>query len=76
MYVILLLDLNTRIQEPRESREEDFAMALLDSGLVVMTECFMTRRRYIGGGKLDVVDEARGQTSDSEGRPNYYIGQL
>ena len=46
MEVILLGDLNSPLPELRGAREEDLAMALVDSGTVNMTDHFTPRRRY------------------------------
>ena len=43
-------DLNTRLGDPRDKREEDLETALMDQGLVNMTDHFLTRRRYRGAG--------------------------
>ena len=48
--VIMLGDLNERLQEPRETREKDLETVLEDSGLVNMNYHFMPRRRYRGAG--------------------------
>ena len=47
---ILLGDINVRLMEPREIREDELASALVDSRLGNMTEHFTPRRRYRGKG--------------------------
>ena len=48
MKVVLLGLINIRLREPQDSREEDIATALADSGMVNITAHFMPRRRYRG----------------------------
>ena len=48
MEEILLGDLNVRLREPQDTREEDLATALTGSGLVGMTSHFVPRRWYRG----------------------------
>ena len=50
MEVILLGGLNVMLRKPRDAREDELVTALSDSGLVDVTDHFMTRRRYIGAG--------------------------
>ena len=47
---ILLGDLNARLGEPCDKREEDLVMALADYGLEYITRHFNLRRRYRGQG--------------------------
>ena len=42
--LILMGDLNARLGNPRDKREEDLAMALADRGLVNMTDHFLPRQ--------------------------------
>ena len=44
--VILLGDLNVRLQEPHEAQEEELAMVVAACGLKDMTSHFIPRRRY------------------------------
>ena len=44
--MILMGDLNARLGDPRDEREEDPVMALVDRGLINMTDHFMPLRRY------------------------------
>ena len=46
--VILLGDLNLRLREPRNEREEDLATALANPGLVNRTDHLPPRRQYRG----------------------------
>ena len=39
-------DLDVRLRDPREEREEDLETALADRGLVSNTDQFMPPRRY------------------------------
>ena len=50
MKAILLGELNAKLRELLEAREEDLATALEDSGLVDMKSHFIPRRRYRGTG--------------------------
>ena len=71
MQAIMLQDVNASLKEPQDSREEDLATALTDSGLVNMKYHFMRRRRYRGAGSwaLQMRQEVRKLT----GRGNYSI---
>ena len=46
IYMILMGDLNARLGYPPDEREEDLATALVDRGLVNMTDHFMPGRWY------------------------------
>ena len=46
--MILMGDLNACLGYPREKREEDLATALVDRGMVNMSEHFITGRCYKG----------------------------
>ena len=48
MEAILLGDLNAKLREPRDARDEYLVTALADSGIVDMISQFIPRRRYIG----------------------------
>ena len=48
--VILLGDLNVRLQEPRDVQEEELAKVAADCVLEDMTDNFTTRMRYRGDG--------------------------
>ena len=48
--LILMGDLNTRLGKPRDKREDDLVTALVDQGLVNMTDHFLPRRQYRGAG--------------------------
>ena len=50
MEVILLGDLNVRLREKRDAREDELATALEDSGMGDVTAYFMPRWRYRGMG--------------------------
>ena len=50
MEVILLGDLNARMREPRDDREDELAPALVGIGLGDVTAHFTPRRRYQGTG--------------------------
>ena len=50
MEVILLGDLNIRLREPREDREDELATALAGIGLMDVAAHFTPRRRYRGTG--------------------------
>ena len=43
-------DINVRLREPREIREDELVSALVDSRLGEMTDHFTPRRRYRGTG--------------------------
>ena len=49
--VLLLGDLNVRLQEPRDTQEEELATVVAACGLVDMKLHFMLRRRYRGDGR-------------------------
>ena len=49
--VILMVDLNMRLQEPRDAWEEELLTVVAFCGLDEMTEDFMPRRRYRGDGR-------------------------
>ena len=44
--MILMGDLNARLGDPHEKLEENLATALVDRGMVNMTDHFMPFRRY------------------------------
>ena len=46
MELILLGDLNVRLREPRDAREEDLETTLAESGVFGMTSHFVARRWY------------------------------
>ena len=48
---IILGDLNVRLRDPCDGREEDLEMVLADCGLVNMTDHSLPRRRYMGDGR-------------------------
>ena len=48
--LILVGDLNMRLGNPHDEREEDLVTALSDRGLVIMIDHFLPRRRYQGTG--------------------------
>ena len=50
MEMILMGDLHAQLRDPRDKREEDLVMALVDRCLVNMTDHFMTQKRYRGSG--------------------------
>ena len=59
MEVILLGDLNIRLREPRDNREDELPPTLAGNGLGDVTAHFTPRRWYIGTWELDVADETR-----------------
>ena len=48
--LILMGSLNARLGDPRDEREEELVMALVDRGLVNMTDYFLPRIQYWGAG--------------------------
>ena len=48
--MILMGDLNARLGDPCDKHEEELATALVDRGLVNMTDHFLPRRKYQGAG--------------------------
>ena len=48
--MILMGDLNVHLGDPRDKREEDLATALVDRGMVNITDRFMPQRQYRGSG--------------------------
>ena len=42
-------DLNVQLGDPCDKHEEELATALVDRGLVNMTDHFLPRRKYQGG---------------------------